>query len=380
MNGFLRVAGKDLRELMTGVGGIVLLVLPPLILVLVGQLRNSNPPVHVLIADTAECVPKDREKDPPCYLRFLLEEAANAIVVDLEYNGDPLEALSNPDVDVVAQFGEWEDDDSLNIYMNETSPMLVGRFLQFAQGIRVAMSVSLMADDEISEIERQTYLIYALDGFPFQPAFLFYPAASDVRLSLLPMVIGAILCILPFVLAAQSLLRERTSGTIEILLAAPGVGPTSIFASKCLVPVAFTLFEVILMLFLADWLFGAYMKADLAVLILLLLPAMLVSALLGVCASIIVTSQAQAIMLTGAYMLSIILFTGFISPLDESSALIRALAYLFPLTFVLAPINSWMFGAPISASLMGDAVALSGQMLVYLAVALAGWRWLLMRI
>ena len=104
------------------------------------------------------------------------------------------------------------------------------------------------------------------------------------------------------------------------------------------------------------------------------------SGALGLTVSSLATSQSLAILSVGIYFLALILISGFIFPIQEGSVLIRVLAHLLPLTFILPELRSWMFGAG-SAVLKLDSLAwLSGQAVVYGALAALAFGRLLRRV
>jgi len=127
-------------------------------------------------------------------------------------------------------------------------------------------------------------------------------------------------------------------------LAAPGVGPGTLIAGKTLFALAVTFFNFALMLVLTQSFYSLHLKSGVLRMILFLLPAILSSALLGLTISALSKSQAQTVVSSALYFLGLLLLTGFVYPLERASSVIRALAHLFPLTFVKPTLKGWMQG------------------------------------
>jgi ABC-type polysaccharide/polyol phosphate export permease len=117
------------------------------------------------------------------------------------------------------------------------------------------------------------------------------------------------------------------------------------FAGKCLLPLAMSLFDFLLLLVLLQSIYGIYVKSKLILIALALLPAIFSASLLGLAISAALTSQLQAVLSASVYFLALTLLSGFLYPISESSKLIQGLSKLFPLTFVLPMLKAWMFGA-----------------------------------
>ena len=99
MIGIWRVLRKDLLQLLEGLRGILLvLVLPPLLLVLVGQLHVTSLPFSVLVAGT----PIEREQGVfREFLALLRDVSILEVSTDDEPALDPLAAINAGDLDLL---------------------------------------------------------------------------------------------------------------------------------------------------------------------------------------------------------------------------------------------------------------------------------------
>jgi ABC-type Na+ efflux pump permease subunit len=244
------------------------------------------------------------------------------------------------------------------------------------QEVRELGSIAANGQALAADLSPPTLLDAIVAKVPEPTLTLFYPLAAERPRALLPEIVALVACFLPFVIAAQSLLREREARTAEILLAAPGMTPASFFVGKLGLPLLCGLFEFGLIVVLVQLVHHVYVKPGLATMVLVLLPAMGASALLGLATSAWVGSAAHATIVTAMYLLVITLFSGFLYPIaSHDPRTLLALSTVSPLTFVHPAMKSWMFGAPVPflAPFLGGFT----QLVAYGAIAVAVYRrWL----
>jgi ABC-type multidrug transport system permease subunit len=234
-------------------------------------------------------------------------------------------------------------------------------------------------EDLQAEFGRWSTEVGALGAVPPGKLKAYYPRALDRTLDLVASTLVLIICFLPFVLAAPSFIREKEAHTLEILLSAPGIDAPALVTGKSLFVVVVALAELLLLVVLAQSLYGIHVKPGFLTVPLLFLPAILSTALLGLAVSALAVTQAQVGLASALYFLAITLLTGFLVPLDEASGLVRGLSQLFPLTLVRPAFRSWTLGA----EPQGLPEALAGlwiQCGVYGAFCLAAVRQALRRI
>jgi ABC-type multidrug transport system permease subunit len=353
MAGALRVFSKELFEFLEGFRGIVMvLVLPALLLLMVGQLRNHSPHYRLLVAGTPA------EKDLPAQAKFtetihLLREISVLEVTTRDAPVlDPLLVMDSGQYDLVLNIsgegkGQWL------WFTGETNPSRLSLLQQLVTGLQRALDVmdhrvdakEVKEDFDKTEFNRLTQDLGAMGTFPTSSLFIYYPSTLEKSLSLLPRTIALILCFLPFVLTASSIIRERESHTIEMLLAAPGMSRISLFIGKCILPIAVILFDFLLMLVLTESVYHIHIKPGLTDIVIFVIPALFVSTFLGIAVSSTVRSQSQVITASAVCFLALTLLSGFLFPVAESSQTLLFLSKLSPLTFVQPVLDAWMFGA-----------------------------------
>lgn len=157
------------------------------------------------------------------------------------------------------------------------------------------------------------------------------PTTPGVTSYFAPAVLALILQHLAVTLVAMSLVRERTSGVIELFRIAP-VSTAEVLAGKLL---AFgliggaiaTVTFALLVLGLGVPLVGELWLVVLAVALLLL-----ASIGVGLLIAVVSDSERQAVQLSLLVLLASVFFSGFVLPITEFSEPVRSIAYALPVT------------------------------------------------
>jgi len=210
------------------------------------------------------------------------------------------------------------------------------------------------------EVQAPWWVLYFMPGieqkaeFPRYPIATFYlqqrngtPTSNSVWL--VPSVIALIVVFIPFLLASGSIVREREIGTLEVLAAAPGITWIGIIIGKSIVPVLTGIGILILLVLFSRTFFDFGMKPNFIGIFGLQLLAILVATFQGLIISSLARSQLNAYMITAAYLVALILLTGFSLPIKNASPLIHWVSSILPLTSTFRPFSAWMnFGSEVS--------------------------------
>ncbi|MEO8437070.1 MAG: ABC transporter permease [Chloroflexota bacterium] len=180
---------------------------------------------------------------------------------------------------------------------------------------------------------------------PSQPAVLAYFG---------PAVLALILQHLAVTLVALSLVRERTSGVIELFRVAP-VNAWEVIAGKVL---AYMLIGGLIAAATVGLLVGVFripMLGDTVTLAAAIGLVLLASLGIGLLIAVISDSERQAVQLSLLLLLASVFFSGFVLAISEFTAPVRALAYLLPVTHGIrlmqdimlrgGTTQTWEFGA-----------------------------------
>lgn len=389
--GALRIFTKDLFELFHGMRGVALvLVLPPLLMLLVGQLRTQPQTFRVLVvgAPTEALAGRGDDAQRAAGVILLLREVS---LLDLTTRSsriqDPLAVMREQRFDLLLDLGcgpsgcppatRWR------LYTAETDTARFAVLKGLVSGLeRVVQEMDQRAEAKPFVSDVRIFLDGARRVAATRPLslFVYYPPVDDPRLFLLPMTISLIVSFLPFALAVSALIREREPRMLEILLTAPRMGPANILAGKAILPLAVTLLDFLVMVVLAQSFYGLQVKAGLLEIVLFLLPATLASTMAGLLVSASASSQPQALLASAIYFLMLTLVTGLLLPLGEASRLISGMSHLLPMTFVLPAVRGWMFGAHPLPGLEQGAAWLGVQCVLYGVLAIVAFRSMLRRL
>ena len=186
-----------------------------------------------------------------------------------------------------------------------------------------------------------------------------------------PAVLALILQHLAVTLVAMSLVRERTSGVIELFRIAP-VSTGEVLMGKVLafgliggVIAASTVALLVLGL-------GVPMLASVGIVALAIGLLLVASLGLGLLIATVSDSERQAVQLSLLVLLASVFFSGFVLPISEFSAPVRAVAYMLPVTHGIRLLQDLMLRGTTNNG--WEFVALGIIALVTLALA-----WILLR-
>jgi ABC-2 type transport system permease protein len=157
------------------------------------------------------------------------------------------------------------------------------------------------------------------------------PTTPNVIAYFAPAVLALILQHLAVTLVAMSLVRERTSGLIEIFRIAP-VSTAEILGGKLL---AFGLIGGVIAALTVGLLvlgLGVPMLAQVGIVALAIGLLLLASIGLGLLIAVISDSERQAVQLSLLVLLASVFFSGFVLPITEFTTPVRAVAYTLPVT------------------------------------------------
>ena len=190
------------------------------------------------------------------------------------------------------------------------------------------------------------------------------PRAPTVTSFFGPAVLALILQHLAVTLVSMSLVRERSSGVMELFRISP-VTAAEVLAGKVL---AFGLLGLVVagltMVLLVNVL-GVPSFADPGVLALVVALVLLASLGLGLLIATVSDSERQAVQLSLLTLLASVFFSGFVLAIDQFSPPVRALAYLLPVTHGISLLQDLMLrGSTTHLWQVGALVAIAAVTLV----------------
>jgi ABC-2 type transport system permease protein len=186
-----------------------------------------------------------------------------------------------------------------------------------------------------------------------------------------PAVLALILQHLAVTLVALSLVRERTTGVIELFRIAP-VSTSEVLAGKVL---AFGLLGsgiAFITMAMLVYGFGVPMLGSEAVIAGTIVLLLVASLGLGLLIAVVSDSERQAVQLSLLVLLASVFFSGFVLSIDEFTEPVRAIAYLLPVTHGIRLLQDLMLRGETTQA--WEFLALAVIAMVTLTIA-----WLLLR-
>ena len=370
MKSIMRILIKDIHEFYYRPYLLAwLLLLPLLFLVLVGELEQSRKQVR-LVFDPTNSPSEDRDLARRLIHEYsiidLVEIKDTAAFDDEQIVDDPVTVLNRAAADLVLQ---WRD--GWHLYLRGSDIETQARLVDIA--VLLGWSFSSGRPWQLNEVEqalertteeRQSQLnMHMLEGIMYR---------SDRQL--IPQVIALVSLFIPFVVASAALVRERELGTLPVLLATPGVSMARLFVGKAILPVVLGVLVLLSCLLFAGQWFGLPIRAGLLPMLALQIAGIVSSTLLGLVLTTRINSQIQAHLGAALYFLCLILFTGFIAPVDSDRNLVWMISRLLPLTFTQEGLTDWLLAGRETAIYGIELPALVLQMLVFGLLALWGFR------
>lgn len=197
----------------------------------------------------------------------------------------------------------------------------------------------------------------------------FNPTLESVML-FVPGLIALVLTIVSAMMTAITIVREKETGTMEMLLVSP-LRPAAIVLGKVAPYVVLGMVNVGLVLAAARVVFGVPVRGSLALLLAACLLYTVTALALGIVISTRAATQRTAMLaaLAGLLMPTILL-SGFIFPLDSMPAPLRALSHLIPARWFLLVVRGIMLKGAGLAELWQELAALGALTAVLLTAGI----------
>jgi ABC-2 type transport system permease protein len=157
-----------------------------------------------------------------------------------------------------------------------------------------------------------------------------------------PGVMGLILILICAMMTAIAIVREKETGTMEILLASP-INPIYIIIAKAVPYFFLSVVNLTTIILLAVFVLEVPIAGSLFWLTIISLLFIVVSLSLGLLISTLVKTQVAAMLISGmALMMPVIFFSGLMFPIESMPALLQWLSGIMPARWYIAAIRKLM--------------------------------------
>lgn len=180
-----------------------------------------------------------------------------------------------------------------------------------------------------------------------------------------PALLGIFPFVMMFLTTSIATLRERTTGTLERLLAMP-IGKLDIILGYALSFGLLAMVQATLASLVATHLYGLDIAGPEWMLIVVAVGNAILGAMLGLLASAFARTEFQAVQFMPAFILPQLLLCGLLVPVEKLPAILHGVANVLPLTYAVDAMQHVARQAGVSADVRSDLLVVAGFALVAL--------------
>lgn len=189
--------------------------------------------------------------------------------------------------------------------------------------------------------EAQTDLTGA-DQTSFPHVQYMYNPAVLSSYNFVPGVMGLILMLVCSMMTAISIVREKESGTMELLLVSP-IRPIGVIISKAIPYLALSLVNLATILLLSRFVLGVPLRGNLALLLGISVLFILASLGIGLLISVISSTQKTALLISGMGLtMPTMIFSGIIFPCESMPVILQYFSDIIPAKWYIIMVKKVM--------------------------------------
>ena len=171
---------------------------------------------------------------------------------------------------------------------------------------------------------------------------MLYNPQMESACNFVPGVMGIVLMLICAMMTSVAIVREKESGTMEVLLASP-LKPLQIILSKATPYFVLSVTNIVTILLLAVFLMDVPIRGSLFWLAVVSALFVLVALALGLMISALVSSQMAALLLSGiGLMMPTLIFSGLIFPIESMPAVLRWIPDFIPARWYISAVRKIM--------------------------------------
>ena len=167
---------------------------------------------------------------------------------------------------------------------------------------------------------------------------MWYNIDLDIRQYMVPGIVVVLLTIIPMMLSAMSLVKEKEFGTLEQLMVTP-LQKHQLLVGKIIPFLILAYIEMAIVMSIAITVFGINMTGSYLLLAMLSLLYLLTTIGLGIFISTFTHTQQQAMFLAWFFIVFMIIMSGFFIPIENMPDLLQAVTYLNPMRYFMGIIR-----------------------------------------
>lgn len=185
-----------------------------------------------------------------------------------------------------------------------------------------------------------------------------------------PGVMGLILMLICAMMTSISIVREKETGTMEVLLVSP-MKPIFIILAKAVPYFILSIVNLTTILLLSVYLLGVPISGSLFWLVVISLIFILVSLSIGLFVSTLVDSQVAAMLISGmVFMLPTMILSGMVFPVENMPGILRAVSSIIPAKWYIMAVRKLMIQGLTVDFVLLEFCVLIGMALFFTVVSL----------
>lgn len=179
---------------------------------------------------------------------------------------------------------------------------------------------------------------------------LLYNPQMKSAYNFVPGIMGLLFILICSIMTSVSIVREKESGTMEVLLVSP-VRPVWIVFAKMIPYFLLSCLDLALILLLARYVLGVPMSGSIAGIVAISVLYLLLALALGLFISTVADRQATALVISAMLMLlPVIMLSGMVFPVENMPGVLQALSCVIPARWYIEAVRKLMIQAlPFSA-------------------------------
>ena len=309
---------------------LILLGMPLMLVLLLGYaIKTELNDVRMVVLDPSKDAETQRVVE-----RFRASKYFT-VVGEVDNQGQVNAVFKEGDVDLVLAFSSHFADNlmrggaAIQLIADGTDPNQASMLTMYAQSVLSSYREELAERYPVSmQVRVETRMLY---NPQMESAYNFVPG-----------VMGIVLMLICAMMTSVAIVREKESGTMEVLLASP-LKPLQIILSKATPYFVLSVTNIVTILLLAVFLMDVPIRGSLFWLAVVSALFVLVALALGLMISALVSSQMAALLLSGiGLMMPTLIFPGLIFPIESMPAVLRWIPDFIPARWYISAVRKIM--------------------------------------
>ena len=202
---------------------------------------------------------------------------------------------------------------------------------------------------------------------------LFNPQMKSA-FNFVPGIMGMIFILICAILTSVAIVREKETGTMDVLLVSP-VRPITIILAKMAPYFILSCINLATILLLARFVLGIPMSGNLGSIIVVSMVYLLLSLALGLLISTVAKKQIVALLISAAVMLMpIVMLSGMMFPVENMPAVLKPVSAIVPARWYIDAMRKLLIQGASFGLILKDFVILVGMTVAILAIALKNFK------